>query len=287
MTFVVTGGGGSVTGATLTTGPLGTATVGNWTLGSAAGPNTLEARSGNLPPVMFTANGFDPCAATIPYTLGSTIDAQLTLSDCKLADGSFVDFYAVTVPTGGTYVFSQTSTAFDTYLALLTVKGTVIGVNDNFGNSTNSALKAILAAGTYIIAANSNLPNVTGNYSLSSAASTASVTNCEDVFIVPRISSAQSLETTDCTVNGFYSDNYVIFLAAGQTVTVSMTSSTLDSYLEIYANGNPAILASNDNIDSSTKDARIVYPAPSTGFYVIKARSAAAGVTGAYTLAVQ
>jgi hypothetical protein len=66
-----------------------------------------------------------------------------------------------------------------------------------------------------------------------------------------------------------------------------MTSSALDSYLEIYANGNPAILAFNDNIDSTTRDARIVYPAPSTGFYVIKARSAAAGVTGAYTLAVQ
>jgi hypothetical protein len=287
VTFVVTGGGGAVTGGTLTTGPLGTATVGSWTLGSAAGPNTLEARSGNLPAVKFTANGLDPCAVTTPYTLGSSVDAQLSLSDCKLSDGSFVDFYGVSIPTSGTYIFSQTSTAFDTYLALLTVSGRVIGVNDNFGNSTNSLLKAILATGTYLIAANSYLPNVTGNYSLASVASTATVTNCEDVFLVPGISTPQSLQTTDCTANGFYSDNYVIFLVAGQTVTVSMTSSALDSYLEIYANGNPAILAFNDNIDSTTRDARIVYPAPSTGFYVIKARSAAAGVTGAYTLAVQ
>jgi hypothetical protein len=287
VTFVVTGGGGSVTGGTLTTGPSGTATVGSWKLGSAAGPNTLEARSGNLSPVTFSANGFNPCANTTPYTLASSIDAELSLTDCKLADGSFVDFYSVSIPTGGTYIFTQTSTAFDTFLALLNVRGAPIGVNDNFGNSTNSLLKEILATGTYTIAANSAAPNATGKYTLASAASTTPVTNCEDVFLVPGISSPQTLQTTDCTANGFYYDNYVVFLTLGQSITVSMTSSAVDSYLEISAVGNPAVLASNDNIDPNTKDARIVYAAPAPGFYVIKATSAAAGATGDYTLSVQ
>jgi hypothetical protein len=66
-----------------------------------------------------------------------------------------------------------------------------------------------------------------------------------------------------------------------------MTSSAVDSYLELYAEGNPSILASNDNIDGTTKDARIVYAPPATGFYVIRARSALAGATGDYTLSVQ
>jgi hypothetical protein len=286
VTFVVTGGGGSITGGTLTTGPSGTATVGSWTLGSAAGPNTLEARSGSLPPVTFSANGFNPCANTTPYTLASSIDAELSLAACKLADGSFVDFYSVSIPTSGTYVFAQTSAAFATYLALLTVRGTVIGVNDHFGNSTNSLLKGILPTGTYIIAANSFAPNATGKYTLASAASTTPVTNCEDVFLVPGITSSQTLQTTDCTANGFY-DNYIIYLSLGQSITVSMTSSAVDSYLEIYAEGNPAILAFNDNIDATTKDARIVYAPPATGFYVIRARSAVAGATGDYTLSVQ
>ncbi len=59
VTFAVTGGGGSVTGATTTTNASGVATVGSWTLG--AGANTLTATvaasgvTGN--PVTFTATG--------------------------------------------------------------------------------------------------------------------------------------------------------------------------------------------------------------------------------------
>ena len=59
VTFVVTGGGGSVSGDTQTTGGDGVARVGGWTLGTTPGTNTLEARAGSLPgsPVTFTAEG--------------------------------------------------------------------------------------------------------------------------------------------------------------------------------------------------------------------------------------
>jgi adhesin/invasin len=59
VTFAVTGGGGSVQGATQTTGADGIARVGRWTLGSEPGRNTLEARSGSLlgSPVIFSAQG--------------------------------------------------------------------------------------------------------------------------------------------------------------------------------------------------------------------------------------
>jgi hypothetical protein len=56
VTFVVTGGNGSVTGAAQTTNSAGVATVGSWVLGDA-GTNTLEARAPGLNgnPVVFTA----------------------------------------------------------------------------------------------------------------------------------------------------------------------------------------------------------------------------------------
>jgi hypothetical protein len=59
VTFVVVGGGGSVSGATRTTGADGIARVGGWTLGPTPGTNTLEARAGSLAgsPVIFTAEG--------------------------------------------------------------------------------------------------------------------------------------------------------------------------------------------------------------------------------------
>src|SRR5205807_10481982 len=48
VTFAPASGGGSVTGAEQTTNAAGIATVGSWTLGTTAGPNTLTATATNL-----------------------------------------------------------------------------------------------------------------------------------------------------------------------------------------------------------------------------------------------
>ena len=58
VTFAVTGGGGSLTGATPATNASGNATLGSWTLGSTApGPNALSATvsGGSNPSTTFTA----------------------------------------------------------------------------------------------------------------------------------------------------------------------------------------------------------------------------------------
>jgi hypothetical protein len=59
VTFVVTGGGGSVSAPVQVTDAAGLARAGAWTLGPAPGTNTLEARAGSLAgsPVVFTAEG--------------------------------------------------------------------------------------------------------------------------------------------------------------------------------------------------------------------------------------
>lgn len=289
VTFTVTGGGGSVTGGSATTNPSGIATVASWTLGATGGTNTLTATTGSLPAVTFTANGFDPCANPAAHTLGTTVAGSLSATDCRLPDGSFVDFYTITIPTGGTYIFNQSSTSFDTYLALLTPTFFVIGINDDFGalGATDSRVKVIVPAGNYLVGANSLDANKFGNYSLVSAAVTTPVTNCEDVFVLPGITSQESLQTSDCSTSGFFSDEYVIFMNAAQSITVSMTSSVLDSYVEIRADGSALILASNDNIDGTTQNARVSFTATTAGFYIIAAASKVAAATGAYTFAIQ
>ena len=287
VTFAVTSGGGTVTGDHTTTNPSGIATVGSWTLGPNGGPNTLVATAGGLS-VTFTASGSDPCAVTPTHTLGSTTNGQLALTDCRLSDGSFVDFYAVTIPTAGTYLFSQSSSVFDTYLAMLTSTGVLVGVNDDATSAnTNSVLKVLVPAGNFIIGANSYDPNVTGDYSLTSAATTAEVSNCEDAFVVRGITSAQSLQASDCNVGGVFGDEYVILLTAGQSITITMNSSAIDSYLEVHSGTSATILASNDDVNSSTKNAQITFTPTTSDFYVIAARTTSAGVTGAYTLGIQ
>ncbi len=53
-------GGGSITGATQTTDKTGIATLGSWTLGPTAGPNTITATSPGLNSVTFTATASSP-----------------------------------------------------------------------------------------------------------------------------------------------------------------------------------------------------------------------------------
>lgn len=68
VTFAVTGGGGSITGAaTVTTNAAGIATAGGWTLGTVAGSNnnTLSATAGAVPPVTFSASATAGTAATL------------------------------------------------------------------------------------------------------------------------------------------------------------------------------------------------------------------------------
>ena len=60
VTFAVASGGGSVTGASATTNASGIATVGSWTLGAAAGNNTLTATVTGLSPVTFAATAVSP-----------------------------------------------------------------------------------------------------------------------------------------------------------------------------------------------------------------------------------
>lgn len=84
-------GGGSVTGASQTTNASGIATVGSWTLGATAGPNTLTASSTGLTgsPVTFTATGINGAAnQLIPAT--STAFAGTVASTIPAATGPAV-----------------------------------------------------------------------------------------------------------------------------------------------------------------------------------------------------
>lgn len=286
VTFAVTSGGGSVTGGTVLTNASGVATVGSWTLGSGTGTNTLTATVGSLPPIVFTANGPDnPCVVSGTHAIGSSTSGALSVGDCLLSDGTYIDYISTTVTAAGTYIFNESSDFFDTFLLLYIASGHIIGFNDDVGLSVNSTIKALLPAGDFTVAASSFDPNTTGSYTITSALSTAPVTSCEDVFAVRGISSGQTLQSPDCLNGSFFSDDYIIFLVAGESVTLSMSSTAIDSKLGIYFNG--ILRASNDNKDSTTQDSQLTYVPPANGFYVVSATSAVASATGAYTIAIQ
>jgi hypothetical protein len=108
---------------------------------------------------------------------------------------------------------------------------------------------------------------------------------------VKGVTSNQNIGSTDCLWSQppaapIYADGYFILLRAGQSVTITMASTTVDSYLELYRNGG-AFVTQNDNKDATTKDAQITFTATQTDYYAIIARTAVASTTGAYTISIQ
>jgi adhesin/invasin len=76
VTFVIENGDGTVSGESQTTDAGGVATVGQWTLGTAAGIQTLVATSGDLQPATFTATAL----AGPPAAITSFSDVEQVVS---------------------------------------------------------------------------------------------------------------------------------------------------------------------------------------------------------------
>ena len=90
VTFAVTSGGGSVTGASPTTNASGIATVGSWQLGGSVGANTLTATAGALN-TTFTATATAGAAATVtltPATVPPLSPGQTQQLTARVVDGS-------------------------------------------------------------------------------------------------------------------------------------------------------------------------------------------------------
>jgi hypothetical protein len=237
----------------------------------------------SAPPI---TGGNNNCLTTAtPHAFGATTTGALATTDCTFVDGSYIDYYSTSLPAGA-YVFNQSSTEFDTYLFLYTADRFEIAEDDDASElSTNSGIKALLPAGDFILGANA-YPGSTGAYSLTSAASTENVTDCENVFVVRGTTTTQDLETTDCQATISYADNYWIALRAGQSITVTMSSSAVDSFLELYYHTSRVTF--NDNQTSTSNDAQFTYTAPVSAFFFISAQSAGGtAATGAYTLTIQ
>ncbi|MEO5510778.1 MAG: hypothetical protein ABIS27_09105, partial [Longimicrobiales bacterium] len=70
VTFAVVTGSGSVTGASVTTGADGIATIGSWTLGTVTGANTISASASGATALTFTATAAAGPAALVEKAAG-------------------------------------------------------------------------------------------------------------------------------------------------------------------------------------------------------------------------
>jgi hypothetical protein len=145
VTFEVTSGGGSITGATVVTGASGVATVGSWTLGPTAGANTLTATvtGATGSPVTFTdygctGGGGTGFAITLCYTTTMTT-AQRNAFDAAAARWAQVitgDLSAILLQSNANECGTHPSTnlVVDDLLIFVSV-GPIDGVSGTLGQA--------------------------------------------------------------------------------------------------------------------------------------------------------
>jgi hypothetical protein len=92
-----------------------------------------------------------------------------------------------------------------------------------------------------------------------------------------------SLASSDCVLtDGSYADYYEFAGTNGQSITATMRSTSVDSYLALL-DPNDQDVQENDN-GGGGNDARLTYQLTSTGNWAIAAGSFSSGETGPYTL---
>src|SRR6266550_494950 len=91
------------------------------------------------------------------------------------------------------------------------------------------------------------------------------------------------LTTADCQLGGpYYTDLYDFTIGAQAGITVMMSASTFDAWLDVYRGSGPN-MAGNNNIDNTTTNAGLeLILAPGT--YFLAANTFSSNTTGAYTL---
>ena len=121
--------------------------------------------------------------ASAAITVGQTINGSLASGDCRLPfDGSLFDAYQFSGTAGQQIAISQTSTAFDAFLFLLSPTGSVLAIDDNSGGGTNARIPGPTGAftlpttGTYTILANAINASMTGNYAVTLSGASVAAT---------------------------------------------------------------------------------------------------------------
>lgn len=262
--FEVTGGGGALQYPTATTNAEGVASAGFWQVGPTVGVNTAAATVEGLTPVTFTLTSQPGPPSKISVSSG---DGQQGAPGAALPNPLSVRV----TDAGGNAKPGETVT--------FTV---VAGGGSIAGATATTDAQGIATSGAWTIGS-CRAQTVRGESGALAVTFTGNATGQPSIAVGG--TAVGTLETTDCSINGAYADEYD--LATGsEAVNITLTAPTVDALLNV-SNGAAIIpIATNDNEASGATTNSALRLIAAAGSKTVTATSATAGQTGAYTLNV-
>lgn len=206
---------------------------------------------------------------------------ELRRGDRTLDDGEFYDAYEVDVQPGQRIIADLTSTAFDTYVGIMSPSGKAWTNEDFEGSSERSYLEVdVTEAGQWTVMATSREEGETGRYELRILIEGGAGGAGAQQF-------TGTLEEGDTTLrSGEFVDAYPIDLQAGDPVTVTLESEDFDTYVILVPPKGEQV--ENDDFEGSSSRSQVsLDEAPVAGQYRVLVTSYEAGETGDYTLTIQ
>lgn len=234
VTFAVVSGGGTLAGASATSGTDGVARVGSWTLGIANGAQQIKATAGSLTATIGATAGVPTGCTVTKYALGATLAMDWTADDCvsTMVAGRRYDRLQFTTTAQQQIDASVNGPSGRQLLLRNVTTGLYVGLQPGTGFSPAAQnpmhLKYVLPAGTW--AFEPHVPSAattTGTYSLSTT--TGTKVDCDYiVFGTPGVTIADSVSTaTSCRGPGGGYEQWVnLQLKTGMKIRLTLSNTT-------------------------------------------------------------
>ncbi len=206
-----------------------------------------------------------------PIAFGETINADL--------QPTIHDEWTFTAAAGDYVTISMSSETIDTYLELYDPAGTLLTQDDDSGGNLDSLIRnfELPTSGTYVIRARSYGGREPGPYALTLTRGAPDTQTGGPI---------EMGETVDGDLGPGDRDQWTFTGAAGQVVTIRMTSEMSDPYLELLGPDGTQLIVNDDG--AGYPNALIeAFELPSAGAYTIIARSFGGSRSGPYVLSLE